>query len=116
MFYLLDKNKNPYEVDALTMGRAFEQHFESNIVKKTFLQKYDVEISTVFLGIDHGIHWHDSPLHYKPILFETMIFWKEGEELDQWQDRYRTWKAAYYGHNHAVRLVIEEIRKKQESK
>ena len=108
MFYLLDKNKKPYPVDASTMGKELEENFKSKIVKKTFLKKYNVEILTVFLGIDHN--------HLglgKPILFETMIFWNENKKLDQWQDRYRTWKAAYYGHNHAVRLVINEIRKNE---
>lgn len=106
MYYLLDENKNPYPVDVLTMGKAFEADPNKKRVKFTEFEKYYVEISTVFLGIDHN--W----LRYgTPILFETMIFWSEDQELNQWQDRYCTWKQAYYGHNHAVRLVIEEIRK-----
>lgn len=105
MYYLLDKNKNPFPVTIQEMGTKFEESFKERIVKKTFLDKYKVEISTVFLGIDHG-----HLLGLTPVLFETMVFWTRDQPLHHWQDRYCTWKSAYYGHNHAVRLVIENIR------
>lgn len=110
MYYLLDENKNPFPVTLEEMATKFEEKDKNRIVKKTFLHKYKVEISTIFMGIDHGILWAHNRKTYKPVLFETMIFWSEDQELHQWQDRYCTWKAAYYGHNHAVHLVIEEIR------
>lgn len=106
LYYLLDKNKNPYSVDVLTMGKAFEDDDKIRRVKYTEFEKYYVDISTVFLGINHNYLRNG-----KPIVFETMIFWSEDQKLNQWQERYCTWKQAYYGHNHAVRLVIEEIRK-----
>jgi len=56
----------------------------------------DVEISTVFLGIDHN-YFGDEPLW-----FETMIF---GGKFDEYQERYTTWDQAEEGHKKAVALV-----------
>lgn len=49
-----------------------------------------VEVSTVFLGIDHSFG-RAGP----PVLFETMVF---GGELNEEQERYRTWDEAVRGH------------------
>lgn len=49
----------------------------------------DRTVSTVFLGINHGLV--DGP----PVLFETMVFGPEGEEHCQ---RYSTWEEAAAGH------------------
>jgi hypothetical protein len=57
-----------------------------------------VEVSTVWLGIDHA--WLGGP----PILFETMVF---GGRWHQWQWRYGTEVEARAGHlivTDAVRL------------
>lgn len=59
----------------------------------------DVDISTVWLGLDHGF---GSP---EPLIFETMIFAGDSEALDGWQDRYATWEEAALGHQAAVQLV-----------
>lgn len=56
------------------------------------------EISTVFLGLDHG--WGDGP----PSLFETMVF---GGAWDQDQERYCTWDEAEAGH----KATVEKIRR-----
>lgn len=53
----------------------------------------DVWVSTVFLGVDHGLD-PDAP----PVLFETMIFAPQVPEVDQEQRRYRTWDEARAGH------------------
>ena len=45
----------------------------------------EVEVSTVFLGIDHQFGYG------KPLLFETMIF---GGKNDGYQTRYSTWEEA----------------------
>ena len=58
----------------------------------------DAEISTVFLGIDHGY------LTEKPILFETMIF---GGIHDGYQNRCCTLSEAYKMHDDAVDLVAK---------
>lgn len=57
----------------------------------------EAEVSTVWLGMDHG--WGQGP----PLIFETMIF---GGPHDQWQDRYSTEEAATAGH----RAVVEALR------
>src|SRR5947207_774053 len=49
-----------------------------------------IDVSTVFLGIDHG--WGRREL---PVLFETMVF---GGKLDEWQWRYCTLEEAQVGH------------------
>lgn len=58
----------------------------------------DVEVSTVFLGIDHG--WDGIPLW-----FETMTFGPVGEHC--W--RYTTWDEAERGHAAMVRQVREGL-------
>lgn len=64
----------------------------SYVVAKTNVSS-SVEVSTVFLGLDH--QWGDGP----PILFETMIF---GGPRNQTQWRYATWDEAVDGHAYAV--------------
>lgn len=58
----------------------------------------DAEVSTVFLGIDHG--WGD-----KHLWFETMIF---GGEHDQASWRYETWDEAIVGHRRVVTALRED--------
>lgn len=58
----------------------------------------DVNISTVFLWLDHN-SWQGEPL-----LFETMIF---GGEHDDYQERYSTWEQAEKWHKEAVKLVTK---------
>jgi hypothetical protein len=66
--------------------------------RRVALSKFgDVEVSTVFLGIDHNF-WDVGP----PLLFETMIF---GGPLDQEQWRYSTWEEAEAGHQAACALI-----------
>jgi hypothetical protein len=57
----------------------------------------EVEISTVFLGLDQN-HLRRGP----PVLFETMIF---GGRLDHSRSRCATWAEAEAMHAEAVRLV-----------
>ena len=54
----------------------------------------DIQISTVFLGLDH--QFGDGP----PLLFETMVF---GGQLDGEMNRYSTWDDAVKGHKEMVR-------------
>jgi len=58
-----------------------------------------VRVSTVWLGLDHGLGWSDEPL-----IFETMIF---GGNHDGYQERYSTEEEARAGHQRAVELVKE---------
>lgn len=59
-----------------------------------------VEISTVFLGLDHGFG-----LSPRPILFETMIF---GGPFDEEQRRYTSWADAEVGHREMLARVQAE--------
>lgn len=98
--YILDENKNPIPV-TIHEWAIFFKNFEARIVKQEDIG--DMQVSTVFLGIDHGFG-----LNKRPILFETMIF---GGELDQEEWRYCTWDEAIKGHDEAVRLVKESQNK-----
>ena len=62
--------------------------------------KGEVEVSTVFLGLDHS--FGDGA----PLLFETMIF---GGEHDQYQERYATWEEAEAGHKKACAIAFIEV-------
>lgn len=56
-----------------------------------------VNISTVFLGLNHS--WCE----HKPLWFETMIF---GGKFDEYQERYTTYDEAVEGHKKAVHKVL----------
>jgi hypothetical protein len=85
-------------------------------------------VSTVFLGLDHGFrHPDEDDQSYRPILWETMIFWepsftrwprrhlktgawswprfKSAPFPHECQWRYRSTAEAIAGHERAVRLV-----------
>lgn len=57
-----------------------------------------VDVSTVFLGLDHSFNDND-----KPILFETMVF---GGKLDQDMSRCSTWGEAEIMH----KLMCEKVK------
>ncbi len=56
------------------------------------LRDFDVQISTVFLGINHN--FEPGP----PLVFETMVFAKDYPDIDEYMDRYSTWDDAVAGH------------------
>ena len=95
--YILDGHAPVHEPDILKWASWFEQAGRDGrrVVKKTRIG--NVEISTVFLGLDHRFGRSGPPL-----LFETMIFGGEADE-DCW--RYATWEQAEGGHEEAVALV-----------
>lgn len=67
-----------------------------------------ITVSTVFLGVDHGIN-SDHPLW-----FETMVFGDDGR-LEDWTERYATWEEAEAGHARVVWevsgiLAVQEAR------
>lgn len=98
--YILAPNGDPIEVDLMTWARWAESNTDDVIVAKTQLPG-DVEISTVFRGIDHNFGRRG-----KPILWETMIF---GGEHDGYQDRYTSRADAEKGHEAACRLARGEV-------
>jgi hypothetical protein len=80
-------------------ARFFER-FDRRIAKSKI---HGVEVSTVFLGLDHN--WSGQG---PPIVFETMVF---GGELDEEMWRYATYAEAEAGHLAACELVRRAGRK-----
>ncbi len=98
--YILEgKEPKPIE-DVLEWGRWFEK--ANRHVAATKLPN-NIQVSTVFLGLDHSFG------RGIPILFETMIF---GGKHDQYQERYATWNEAEAGHKQAVELAKSKRRSK----
>lgn len=92
MFYILE-NKRPVPV----VPAEYYQWAALNNTQRLWSDQIgDIDISTVFLGLDHG------RFGGIPILFETMVF---GGPDDQHQVRYCTWEEAEKGHQRAVNMV-----------
>jgi hypothetical protein len=70
--------------------------FENRVIKKDDI--HGVEISTVFLGLDHNFSGTGPP-----VLWETMIF---GGLENEFQRRYDSEEAALEGHARAVKLAL----------
>ena len=93
--YILEGREPKAVDDVIEWARWFEKA-DLHVAKTKILS--DVEVSTVFLGLDHNFSGGE------PILFETMIF---GGKYDQYQERYATWAEAEAGHEVAVKLAEE---------
>lgn len=99
--YILDKDQNPVLCDDIMVwGKWYAKN--SRVLRKTHNQDDSVEVSTVFLGIDHGFITYGKS---RPILWETMIF---GGKHDQYQERYTSRSDALEGHQKAVDFIGEE--------
>jgi len=74
---------------------------------KTTVDGY--EVSTVFLGLDHGY-----AADFLPVLWETMIFgdgpvpWASGDD-NEYQERYTSADAARMGHDQTVQRLRDKI-------
>ncbi len=86
--FLIDKKVVPTE--NLEEWAKWFDIGENRIIDKTFIGKS--EVSTVFLGINHGFGGPD-------LWFETMVF---GGPHDGQQDRYETYDQAVAGHKEVV--------------
>lgn len=75
------------------------QSIDERRVARSEVPRPPVEVSTVFLGLDHR-HFGDGP----PILFESMIF---GGEHDGWATRYCTKAEAQTGHDAICKALSE---------
>ena len=93
--YILD-GKTAKSASLMEWAQWFEA--ADRHVAKTIVND-EVNVSTVFLGLDHS--FGSGP----PLLFETMIF---GGEHDQYQERFETWEQAEDGHKIAVALAEEQ--------
>jgi hypothetical protein len=85
--------------NTLEWGAWFESHFEDRVVAKTDIGP--MQVSTVFVGLDMSFFGKD------PLLFETMVFNDEGEDL--LCNRYHTWGEAEAGHAKAVEFAAERL-------
>jgi len=96
-FYILDVDgKTPVGTDDIHVWATFKTNYGRCQKRETVAEGIDV--STVFLGIDHS-YVKGGP----PILWETMIF---GGKHDQYQDRYATYDEAMIGHEKAKRIAL----------
>lgn len=92
--YTLNDDGQPVpSYDLLEWGRWMEKALDRRVALDTI---GDVEVSTVFLGLDHSFGGAT------PILFETMIF---GGKHDGYEERYATRDEAVEGHAVAVDMV-----------
>lgn len=80
MWYKLDRDNNPVVTDT-------PLDFDTRWKVKT--EKNGVVVSTVFMGLDHSLGVGP------PVLFETMVFMKDGDDL-MW--RYTNIEDAMLGH------------------
>jgi hypothetical protein len=92
-YYILGNQVVVPASGAMEFGKWVET--ADRIVSKT--QVADIEVSTVFLGIDH--QFYNGP----PLLFETMVF---GGDLDQTCRRCSTWDEAVEQHETILSEVL----------
>jgi hypothetical protein len=99
IYYILD-GRTPVAVDGLDLGEWFEKA-DRRVANDTLGA---VEVSTVFLGIDHNFRATGPP-----VLFETLVF---GGPLDGESFRYVTYDEAEAGHT-AMLVRVAEAREGQ---
>lgn len=98
IYYLLDGKRAVPTDDRMAVNRLLE----SNTGRKVALTEVDgFVVSTIFLVINHQF------LEGPPLLFETMVFRREGDKLGDGlaQLRYSTWEQAEAGHAELVAMV-----------
>lgn len=91
-----DKNGDP--VDDLLVWAGLFEDMEYRRVGSTEVGDYWV--STIWLGIDHNWGFGGDPL-----IFETMVFIRDGEYQDEYMDRYSTEAQAFDGHLNVVGML-----------
>jgi hypothetical protein len=95
-WYIWDrKTDKVYPADVLTAGKSFGE--DDRRLAYDVLPDGKV-VSTVFLGLDHS--YREGP----PVLWETMVFSREGNYDDLHMERYTSKKDALEGHARAVAM------------
>ena len=100
-YYVLDGQTPVPCTDPLAWGEWFleaERHVALTQVAE------GIEVSTVFLGLDHGFGRSEAPL-----LFETMTFGLAGEPGEVYW-RYATWAEAEAGHRAMCAVIRAALR------
>ena len=96
-YFILNGERTVTPTGNVTEWVAFlEAGIDNRRVDRTEVTE-DVEVSTVFLGLNH--QFGDGP----PLLFETLVF---GGKMDGEMCRYSTWDQAVSGHL----LVVERVK------
>lgn len=94
LYILVDTT--PVPAGDLATWAQCQQDSAQRRVAETFYR--NLWISTVFLGIDHGVG-------HIPILFETMVFDDTETVIDHYTQRYMTWEEAEAGHM----MIVQDI-------
>ena len=97
-YYILNDDDSVQEVDVLEWARWYEAKPGRRIVTQTAVTE-KVQVSTVFLGLNHQFDPGGPPL-----IFETMIF---GGEHNDFQVRCSTWNQAVEQHLDACLIAAE---------
>jgi hypothetical protein len=93
--YILSSEGKPiFEPDPIKFAIWYDDK-NNRRVAKTIVSN-GVEVSTVFLAIDHS--WNTGP----PVLWETLVF---GGQFDGHMDRYTSHEEALEGHEKIVKMV-----------
>ena len=91
--YILQDHTPVQEPDLM----KWERWFETAERRVAFTEKDGAEVSTVFLGLNHGFG------EGEPLLFETMVF---GGPFDGQTERCSTWEQAEQQHKEMVEKVF----------
>lgn len=94
-YILKDKKAIPCN-DILEWGKMMQNNEARRVA---FNKIREIDISTVFIGLDHAIYG-------SPMIYETMVF---GGEMDQETYRYSTWEEAEQGHKEICKKIIESL-------
>jgi hypothetical protein len=100
LYYDLDGNPT----DLHTWSRLFAERFDGDEPGRIGCDRtHGLVVSTVWLGLDHGMPWGD-----RPTLWETMVF-PDGTAEDLYMQRYASRAAAVRGHGLVVKMVRDGL-------
>lgn len=99
--YIL-KYRNPVACSSLLKwGKYMQRHHRKKRVRSTYIGT--CWVSTVFLWLGHSFESDG-----EPVLFETMVFSKDGGALDDYTERTTTWRKALKQHWAIVERIKNE--------
>ncbi len=98
MFYKLDEDKKVVPSTIEEWTTMIEGRLPTNYIHVGDDTINGFRISTVFMGIWHGLH----SATCAPIVFETMVF---DDNADIYAERHCTWDEALEGHQRAIQWV-----------
>jgi hypothetical protein len=97
-YYFILNGKETVPVEAEEWNKWFEENYNNRTV--AFTKQDNIEISTIFLGLNHNFSWRGAPL-----LFETMVFHNgHGQECV----RTANWEEAEIAHHAMVRTIFSK--------